>query len=114
TSAQLFAPPKRARKTKARLERAKLVVVAARERAAGTAQQYAAQPSTMRPLRSPTNALGAARRSLVEPGPQVFDSTAVSHAADHHAIGENVVVVIIPLAGWARSRRTLERACWHS
>ena len=29
TSAQLFAPPKRARKTKARLERAKLVVVAA-------------------------------------------------------------------------------------
>jgi hypothetical protein len=37
------------RKTKARLERAKLVVVAARERAAETAQQYAAQPSTMRP-----------------------------------------------------------------
>ena len=53
-SAQLFAPPKRARKTEARLERAKLVVVAARERAAGTAQQYAAQPSTMRPLRPPT------------------------------------------------------------
>ena len=53
-SAELFAPPKRARKTEARLERAKLVVVAARERAAGTAQQYAAQPSTMRPMRSPT------------------------------------------------------------
>jgi hypothetical protein len=49
TSAQLFAPPKMVRKTKARLERAKLVVVAARERAAETAQQYAAQPSTMRP-----------------------------------------------------------------
>jgi hypothetical protein len=32
TSAQLFAPPKIARKTKARLERAKLVVVAARAR----------------------------------------------------------------------------------
>jgi hypothetical protein len=37
TSAQLFAPPKIARKTKARLERAKLIVVAARERAAETA-----------------------------------------------------------------------------
>jgi len=49
TSAQLFAAPKRAGKTKARLERAKLVIVAARERAAETAQQYAAQPSTMRP-----------------------------------------------------------------
>ena len=49
TSAQLFAPPKFARKTKARLERAKLVVVAARERAAETAQKYAAQPSMMRP-----------------------------------------------------------------
>jgi hypothetical protein len=49
TSAQLFVPPKIARKTKARLERAKLVVVAARERAAGMAQRYAAQPSTKRP-----------------------------------------------------------------
>src|SRR6516164_2431117 len=49
TSAQLFAAPKRAGKTKARLERAKLVIVAARERAAETAQQCAAQPSTMRP-----------------------------------------------------------------
>jgi len=49
TSAQVFAPPKRKRKTKARLERAKLVAVAARERAAETAQ-YAAQPSTVRPL----------------------------------------------------------------
>jgi hypothetical protein len=49
TSAQLFAPPKIARKTKARLERAKLVVVAARERAAETAQRYSAQPSTKRP-----------------------------------------------------------------
>jgi len=50
TSAQLFAPPKTARKTKARLERAKLVIVKARERAAVTAQRYAAQPSTMRPM----------------------------------------------------------------
>ena len=41
TSAQLFAAPKRAVKTKARLERAKLVMVAARERAAETAQQCA-------------------------------------------------------------------------
>ena len=49
TSAQLFAPPKIARKTKARLERAKLVVVAARERAAETAQRYATQPATKRP-----------------------------------------------------------------
>src|SRR6266567_34699 len=49
TSAQLFAPPKIARKTKARLERAKLVVVAARARAAERAQQHAAQPSTIRP-----------------------------------------------------------------
>jgi hypothetical protein len=48
TSAQLFAAPKRAVKTKARLERVKLVMVAARERAAETAQQCAA-PSTMRP-----------------------------------------------------------------
>ena len=39
TSAQLFAAPKRAGKTKARLERAKLVIVAARARAAETAQQ---------------------------------------------------------------------------
>ena len=36
TSAQLFAAPKKAHKTKAWLERAKLVVVAARERAAET------------------------------------------------------------------------------
>jgi hypothetical protein len=54
TSAQLFAPPKKARKTKTRLERAKLVIVKARERAAVTAQRYAAQPSTTRPMRPPT------------------------------------------------------------
>jgi hypothetical protein len=42
-------PITRAGKTKARLERAKLVIVAARERAAETAQQCAAPPSTMRP-----------------------------------------------------------------
>ena len=35
-------------KAKARLERAKLVIVAARERAVETAQQCAARPSTMR------------------------------------------------------------------
>jgi hypothetical protein len=53
TSAQLFAPPKKARKTKTRVERAKLVIAAARERAARraarTAQQYAVQLSMMRP-----------------------------------------------------------------
>ena len=47
-SAQLFAAPARAAKTNAKLERAKLVIVAARERAAETARQCAAQP-TMRP-----------------------------------------------------------------
>jgi len=51
TSAQLFAAPKKAHKTKAWLERATLVVVAARERTAETAQ-YAAQPS--RPMPPPT------------------------------------------------------------
>jgi hypothetical protein len=49
TSAQLFAPPKKARKTKTRLERAKLVIAAARKRAARraarTAQQYAVEPA---------------------------------------------------------------------
>ena len=49
TSAQLFAAPKRAGKAKARLKRAKLVIMAARKRAAETAQQCAVQPSTMRP-----------------------------------------------------------------
>ena len=53
TSAQLFAPPKRARKTKARLDRAKLVIVKAQERAAVTGQRYAAQPSVTRPMRPP-------------------------------------------------------------
>jgi hypothetical protein len=49
TSAQLFAAPKRAGKAKARLERAKSVIVAAREGAAETSRQCAVQPSTMRP-----------------------------------------------------------------
>ena len=53
TSAQLFAPPKKERKTKTRLERAKLVIAAARKRAARhaarTAQQYAVELSMMRP-----------------------------------------------------------------
>jgi hypothetical protein len=53
TSGQLFAPPKKARKTKTRLERAKLVIAAARKRAARraarTAQQYAVKLSMMRP-----------------------------------------------------------------
>jgi hypothetical protein len=47
TSAQLFAAPKRAGKTKARLERAKLVIVATRERAAETAQQSTMRPPTV-------------------------------------------------------------------
>jgi septum formation topological specificity factor MinE len=48
TSAQLFAAPKSARKTKARIARAKLLLVAARERAVETAQQHAV-PSMKRP-----------------------------------------------------------------
>ena len=43
TSAQLFGAPKSAHKTKARLTRAKLLVVAVRERVAVTAQRYAAR-----------------------------------------------------------------------
>jgi hypothetical protein len=42
--AQLFAAPKVTRKAKAKLERAKLAVVAARERAAEMAQQPPAGP----------------------------------------------------------------------
>ena len=49
TSAQPFGAPKRVDKAKARLERAKLVIVAARERAAETAQEYVAQLAVMRP-----------------------------------------------------------------
>jgi hypothetical protein len=49
TSAQLFAAPKRADKAKARLERAKLVIVAARQRATETAQECVAQLAMMRP-----------------------------------------------------------------
>jgi hypothetical protein len=51
TSAQLFAPPKRTRrnrKAKDWLERAKLLIVAARERATETTQQRAV-PSMKRP-----------------------------------------------------------------
>jgi septum formation topological specificity factor MinE len=48
TSAQLFAAPKSARKTKARIARAKLLVVAVRERAVETAQQHVV-PSMKRP-----------------------------------------------------------------
>jgi hypothetical protein len=48
TRAQLFVPPKMARKTKTRLERAKLVIFAARDRAIETAQQRAG-PSMKRP-----------------------------------------------------------------
>jgi hypothetical protein len=49
TSAQLFAGPRSARKTKARIARAKLVVAAAREWAAEMAQVSAGPPSTRRP-----------------------------------------------------------------
>jgi hypothetical protein len=42
TGAQLFAPAKRARNAQDRLERAKLVVAAARDRAVETTQQRAA------------------------------------------------------------------------
>jgi hypothetical protein len=56
TSAQLFAAPKRAGKTKAKRERAKLVIVAARKRRARNAKQCAAQPSTMRAPTVPAEA----------------------------------------------------------
>ena len=46
--AKLFAPPKRKQKTKDWLDRVKLVVAAARERAVERAQQLAA-PSMKRP-----------------------------------------------------------------
>jgi hypothetical protein len=48
TSAQLFAPPKKARKIKTRLERAKLVIAAARERAARRAARMAQQGRSRR------------------------------------------------------------------
>jgi hypothetical protein len=48
TSGQLFAAPKRARDTQDWFERAKLVIVAARDRAVETAQQRAL-PSMKRP-----------------------------------------------------------------
>jgi hypothetical protein len=48
TGAQLFAPAKRARRTKDWFERARLVVAAARDRALETAQQRAT-PSMKRP-----------------------------------------------------------------
>jgi len=51
TRAELFGPPKRTRrtrKTKDWFERAKLVVAAARDRAAETTQQRAGQLSTLR------------------------------------------------------------------
>ena len=47
--AQLFAAPASARKSRERLERAKLLIVAARERAADIAQQSATKPLAMRP-----------------------------------------------------------------
>jgi hypothetical protein len=53
TSAQLFGAPKSARKTKARLARAKLLIVGARERAAVTAQRYSAL-ALARPMGLPT------------------------------------------------------------
>ena len=49
TSARLFVAPKRATKSKARLEHAKLVIVAARERAEEIAQMSAASRLTVRP-----------------------------------------------------------------
>jgi hypothetical protein len=48
TREQLFAPAKRARRTNSRLERAKLVIVAARDSAVETARQRAV-PSMKRP-----------------------------------------------------------------
>jgi hypothetical protein len=53
TSAQLFNAPKSVRKTKARLARAKLQIVAARQRAAVTAHRYVVR-ALARPMRLPT------------------------------------------------------------
>jgi hypothetical protein len=53
TREQLFGAPKSARKTKARLARATSLVVAARDRAAETAQRYVAQ-ALARPIHPPT------------------------------------------------------------
>jgi hypothetical protein len=47
--AQLFAPAKRACKTKDWFERAKLVIAAARDRAVETTAQQRAEPSMKRP-----------------------------------------------------------------
>ena len=58
TSAELFAPPKLARRTKSRLARAKLVIVAARDRAVETAQQ--------RPIPSMKQPLTVVQRRLVK------------------------------------------------
>ena len=49
TGAQLFAAPTNVRKAKARLERAKSTIAAARERAVEIARGYAAQPLRVRP-----------------------------------------------------------------
>jgi hypothetical protein len=49
TNVELFAPPKRARNTKEWFERAKLVVVAARDRAVKAAQQREVPPVTQPP-----------------------------------------------------------------
>ena len=49
TAAQLFATPKNVRKAEARLERAKLTIAAARERAVEITQRHGAQPLRVRP-----------------------------------------------------------------
>ena len=49
TGAQLFAAPRNARKAKARLERAMVTIVAARERAAEISEQRTAQIRRERP-----------------------------------------------------------------
>jgi hypothetical protein len=53
TGAQLFDAPKSVRKTKARLARAKLQIVAVRQRAAVTAHRYVVR-ALARPMRVPT------------------------------------------------------------
>ena len=79
TSAQLFDAPKRARKTKARLARAKLQIVAARERAAVTAQRYAAQ-ALARPMRLPMSSrLGS---MLCAPIPHLLRSDSLIRTHD--------------------------------
>ena len=79
TSAQLFDAPKSARKTKVRLARAKLLIIAARKRAAVTTRRYAAQ-ALARPMRLPMSSrLGS---MLCAPIPHLLRSDSLIRTHD--------------------------------